>query len=413
MAETLRLESWATAREALRHRDLRQGLYDEGRALMDGVIVNLHGASHTERRRLENRLFRRDTFAYWERELIPTLLEESLATHSLPHDRRDVSDVDIVPVVRHAMLRLAASVAGLDIGSDTADFLRLAGLMARLAAASTVVHATGDKTAIVSDGLAALDEVRSTYLAPSWARREALISDVRSGRRPENDLPRDILTVLLAARAEHGLPTDVIEREVAYFPWVGSHSTSIALVHALHHCFDHDEEQPGTLRTLVDEPDTLQRFVHESLRLHPASPQAVRRAVADGQLPTGHRFAAGDSVVIDMVAANRDASVFGDDADAFNPSRTFADGVTPWGLTFGSGFHACLGQELAGGLPPVQSDGDRLLGAITVMISKLLDKGARRSSLHPPVRDERTTRPTWRTYHVVFDPQFDQQGESR
>lgn len=400
MAETLRLESWATAREALRHRDLRQGLYDEGRALMDGVIVNLHGAPHTERRRLENRLFRRDTFAYWERELIPTLLEESLATH-----RGDGSDVDIVPVVRHAMLRLAASVAGLDIGSDTADFLRLAGLMTRLAAASTVVHATGDKAAIVADGLTALDEVRSTYLAPAWARRESLIREIRAGQRPESDLPRDILSVLLSAREEHGLPTDVIEREVAYFPWVGSHSTSVALVHALHHCFEHDAERPGMLQTLVSEPDTLQRFVHESLRLHPASPQSVRCAVADGQLPTGDRFTAGDTIVIDMVAANRDTSVFGDDADTFDPSRTIIDGVAPWGLTFGSGFHACLGQELAGGLPPGQSDGDRLLGAITVMISSLLAKGARRSSLHPPVRDERTTRPTWRTYHVVFDQQ--------
>jgi cytochrome P450 len=372
---------------------------------MDGVIVNLHGASHTERRRLENRLFRRDTFAYWERELIPTLLEESLATHSLPRDRRDVSDVDIVPVVRHAMLRLAASVAGLDVGSDTADFLRLAGLMARLAAASTVVHATGDKTAVVLDGLAALDEVRSAYLSPAWARREALINDVRDGRRPENDLPRDILTVLLAARREHGLPTEVIEREVAYFPWVGSHSTSVALVHAMHHCFEHDEERPGTLRTLVCEPDTLQRFVHESLRLHPASPQAVRRAVADGQLPTGDRFVAGDTILIDMIAANRDTSVFGEDADVFDPSRTVTEGVAPWGLTFGSGFHACLGQELAGGLPPGQSDEDRLIGAITVMIATLLGKGARRSSLHPPTLDERTTRPTWRTYHVAFDQQ--------
>jgi cytochrome P450 len=408
VAETLRLESWVTAREALRHRDLRQGLYDEGRALMDGVIVNLHGAPHTDRRRLENRLFRRDTFAYWERELIPVLLEESLAIH-----REDTSEIDIVPVVRHAMLRLAASVAGLDIGSDTSDFLRLAGLMARLSAASTVVHATGDKAAIIADGLAALDEVRSVYLAPAWDRREALIRDVRTGHRPESDLPRDVLTVLLAAREEHGLPSEVIEREVAYFPWVGSHSTSIALVHALHHCFEHDAEKPGVLHTLAEEPELLQRFVHESLRLHPASPQSVRRAVTDGQLPTGDRFAAGDTVVIDMVAANRDKTVFGDDADRFDPSRAIAEGVAPWGLTFGSGFHACLGQELAGGLPPGQSEGDRLLGAITVMISTLLERGARRSSTRPPVPDDRTTRPTWRTYHVVFEDRFEQQGKTR
>lgn len=365
---------------------------------MDGVIVNLHGVAHTERRRLENRLFRRDTFAYWERELIPRLLAESLAIH-----RDDEMNVDVVPVARHAMLRLAASVAGLDIGADTADFLRLAGLMSRLAGASTVVHATGDKSAIVADGLSALEEVRSEYLLPSWSRREALISDVRAGRLSENVLPRDVLTVLLAAREEHHLPPDVIEREVAYFPWVGSHSTSAALVHALHHCFEFNDNNPRALEILGREPDTLQRFVHESLRLHPASPQSVRRAVDDGTLPTGETFDDGDLVVIDMTSANRDPSVFGADADSFNPSRKVSDGVPPWGLSFGSGFHACLGQELAGGLPPGQSDGDRLLGAITVMIGALLARGARRSVTHPPQHDERTTRPTWRTYHVTFD----------
>ena len=47
----VRLSKWNEARDALRHRDLRQGLYDEGNALMDGVIVNLHGADHLARRR--------------------------------------------------------------------------------------------------------------------------------------------------------------------------------------------------------------------------------------------------------------------------------------------------------------------------------------------------------------------------
>ena len=399
MAETLTLRSWATAREALRHRDLRQGLYDEGQALMDGVIVNLHGAAHTGRRRLENRLFRRDTFGFWERELIPALLSESLG-------RQSEADVDIVPVVRHAMLRLASSVAGVDIGAGTAEFLHMADLMSRLASASTVVHATGDKNAIIDDGQRALVEFRETYLRPSWQRRLRLIDDARSGRIGLDDLPRDVLTVLLSNHLLAGQETDldpaVIEREVAYFPWVGSHSTSAALVHALHHCFDHERSHPGTLTALAGDRELLQRFVHESLRLHPASPQSVRRALENGTLATGEKFAAGDTVIIDMIAANTDTDVFGSDAGEFNPWRTIDDGITRWGLTFGSGFHACLGQELAGGLPPEQSDGERLYGAITVMISQLLALGARASAEHPPVRDDRTTRPNWRSYHVTF-----------
>jgi cytochrome P450 len=76
------ITSYAAAREALRHRDLRQGLYDEGSDLMANVIVNLHGPAHTARRRLENRLFRRETFKQWEEVLIPQSIERSIASSS-------------------------------------------------------------------------------------------------------------------------------------------------------------------------------------------------------------------------------------------------------------------------------------------------------------------------------------------
>ena len=61
------LTTFADARQAFRARELRQALYDDGEQLMRGVIVNLHGEHHIARRRLENRLFRRDTFAWYER----------------------------------------------------------------------------------------------------------------------------------------------------------------------------------------------------------------------------------------------------------------------------------------------------------------------------------------------------------
>jgi hypothetical protein len=50
---------------------------------------------------------------------------------------------------------------------------------------------------------------------------------------------------------------------------------------------------------------------------------------------------------------NRDRSVFGDDAEEFDPRRTTPDGVPGYGLSFGSGMHACIGQDLAAGLPAV------------------------------------------------------------
>ena len=48
------------ARDAFRQKQLRQALYDAGEVVMADVLVNLHGDAHRSRRRLENRLFRRD-----------------------------------------------------------------------------------------------------------------------------------------------------------------------------------------------------------------------------------------------------------------------------------------------------------------------------------------------------------------
>ena len=66
------------AREVYRHKQLRQALYDAGEVVMEDVVVNLHGDEHRQRRRLENRLFRRDTFYEYEREMFQQLSKKLL-----------------------------------------------------------------------------------------------------------------------------------------------------------------------------------------------------------------------------------------------------------------------------------------------------------------------------------------------
>ena len=59
-------------------------------------------------------------------------------------------------------------------------------------------------------------------------------------------------------------------------------------------------------------------------------PQAVRRA-EPLTLAGGRDVAAGDEVVIDLMAANRDPAAFGPDADAFDPHRALPAGRGPPG----------------------------------------------------------------------------------
>ncbi len=395
IGDRVRLSTYEDCRDAYRQRNFRQALYDEGAALMSDVIVNLHGDAHRDRRRLENRLFRRDVFLRWEHEIIPDIVERVLAPAVT------AGHGDLIPLARRAMMTLAAEIAGVDRPSGTEEeFDDLYAIMTRLSAASTVVHATGDKAAITADGLAALGEFDERFLRPSIERRRALIAT-----GDPDQLPRDVLTTLLTNQDALDLPADVVLREVAYFPWVGSHSTSNALAHALHHVFTWLEEHPEDRTRLEGDRELVQRFAHESLRLHPPSPEALRHALADVELSSGTKVPEGALVVIDVLNANRDPDVFGPTASQFDPFRALPDGVSLWGLSFGSGFHACLGQELAGGVPVGLGgpEGSELYGSIATMIKALLDHGARRDPEDPPVADAASRRPQFGRYPLLFD----------
>lgn len=393
----IRLSTYAAAREAMRSRDLRQGLYDQGHALMEKVIVNLHGPEHTSRRRLENRLFRRDTFLHWENALIPASINASLA----PFIGRE--SVDMVQLARNTMMRIAADIAGIDLGEDEQRFVLLADLMARMARASNVNHFIGDKSSVVNDGNEALEEYEQQFFTPAHRRRVEILASYGEGKIQEHDLPKDVLTTLLANQDALEIPMHDILREIAYYPWVGSHSTSGAFVNMMDHVFDWIENDPTQRHALASDILELQRMGFESLRLHPASPVSERVAVADILLSDGTFIPKNSRVIIELKTANRDKDVFGFDSDEFNPRRQIAADAAAWGLSFGTGFHACVGQEVAGGTDlGADETGIPLHGAIATMAQILLQHGARRDPARPARRDEQSVRRHFLEYPVLI-----------
>ena len=98
--------TYDAARDAFRHKQLRQALYDAGDVVMADVLVNLHGDAHRSRRRLENRLFRRDTQTRYEQKLFPPIVAETLTPH-LAEGR-----AELVALSHQMMMNLAASTAG-------------------------------------------------------------------------------------------------------------------------------------------------------------------------------------------------------------------------------------------------------------------------------------------------------------
>ena len=165
------------------------------------------------------------------------------------------------------------------------------------------------------------------------------------------------------------------------------------------------KDHPEDAARMRSDPLFFQRCVHESLRLHPASPTAWRRATCPFALDNGQHVPQDTRVVLDMAGANRDRSVFGETADQFDPHRKLGPGQMPFGLTFGSGLHACLGRDLDGGVV-AREDTDpatHQYGIITLFARRIVAEGARLNPADPPTAATYTARPNWGRYPVIFD----------
>jgi cytochrome P450 len=385
--------------QALREASLQQSLYDKGEVVMKDVLLTLHGDAHQRRRQLEVRVFRRNFFKYYEQEVFPPTLEQTLAPVLA------AGHVDLIQFGYWVTINLTADFAGVDRPEKTVEETEaLLKMVKTFSEGATLVHSLRDPdevSAEVRDALAAFDRC---FLQPSIARRRLLLRRLAAGEIAEEDLPRDVLTVLLRNEDALDLPDDIVLREIAFYMQAGSHSTANATVHALHEILTWAGEDTGRWRRLGD-PLFVQRCVHESLRLHPASPESWRRATCPVHIAGAGDVDAGQDLVMDLHRANRDPAIFGEDADRFDPDRPLPKGVMPFGLTFGLGVHSCVGRELDGGIP-ARADSDpatRQYGIVPLLVVRLLREGARLDVNDPPTRDPRTKRPNWGRYPVVFE----------
>jgi cytochrome P450 len=394
------LQSFDEVREAFRAKDLKQALYDEGGVVMADVLLTLHGDAHRLRRRLENRLFRRDTFRRYERELTAEIVTKTLEPFLAARE------TDLVSLGYRVIMNLTALIAGIDRPAGTVEETEALLEFTKLfSVGATLVHSTldhGSVRASVADGLERFD---AQFLRPSVERRRRLIEAHRGGELPEAELPPDVLTVLLRNEDDLDLPPEVVRREVAFYLQAGSHSTANAFTHTMDEVFRWGDCHPEDAERARRDKLFLQRCAHEALRLYPASPIAFRRAQSAVRLRSGAEIPAGAAVTLDLMAANRDERVFGADADRFNPHRPLPDGVAPWGHSFGAGTHACIGMELDGGLDPAQTrddPGDHLFGTVTTLAAAVLAAGAGRDPSRPPQKDPDTSRPHFSSYPVIF-----------
>ena len=402
---TVELVDYAACEQALKETTLRQALYDEAEIVLDRVLVTLHGETHRQRRLAVMKVFRRDFFKHYEQDVIPGIVDDVLG--AFPQG----ASADIADLGYRCLVDLAMRFAGLDRRDDNTlsrveetrklvELLRLFGVSATLGQSID-----RDRDAARREIRAAVELFDQSWFGPSLSRREALIASVLSGERgerAEDTLPMDVLTVLMRNRDTLELDRAALLRETAFFFLAGAHTSVHSLGHIVHHLLEWCEAHAGARAQLEADPSLLQRFVQESLRLHPSSPVAMRIALEQTAFADGQDAAPGDRVIINLRAANRSCERFGADAAEFNPFRVLPAGVDGTGLTFGRGMHACLGRNLAAGAPTAGTESGLQRGMLTVLAHRLLCRGVAADANRQARLDKTITRETWATYPVVF-----------
>lgn len=385
---TIELTSWPHVAEAFRTKQLRQAGYGEGAVITAGTLLDLHGPEHRERRRVENRLFRRQTFAHWEHDVLGDTIEATLQ----PFVR--AGGGDLVQIGYRSAMNLTAQIAGIDIDPHrTSRTDELYDIVKKFSEGATLMHSTRDRDQVRAEVRDAMEHFRNTFYAESLARR---VEAVAAGQEPD-----DVLTVLLANLERLPLDDETVFREICFYLQAGAHSTANTFTHTVDEILLwKDDADSGELDLQV-----VQRCVHETLRLHPASPTAYRTPLTDVRLRDGVDLPEGSLVVLNLAAANRDTSIFGANADAFDPLRSVPDGVARWGLSFGGGTHACIGAELDGGMEiePSRPTGEQLFGTVAVIVHAFLQAGGRQDPARPPTLDPGSTRKHFGNYPVLFD----------
>jgi cytochrome P450 len=304
-------------------------------------VLALAGRDHFERRRIEAILFRKDMLRWFERDVLAPALAAKL------DEAAGARQVDLLPFLRDVFCDLTCAFWGID-GVDTQEARqRFLGVVDEMTPGGAVEWERGNHREIVTRSLAAQRRFAAAYIQPARLRRESLIEAHAAGRLHESELPKDLLTVMLRNKQHfERWDSEVYVRELTLF---APGDTIMRFVpHMVAEIHGWVSQHPEDRHRLED-VDFLRRCATESLRLHPASPYFIRKAVEDTTLASGQAFRAGDYVVLDVTTASLDPEVYGPDANRFDPHRVPLHTVKPVGLAFGEGPHTCIGAVMSVG----------------------------------------------------------------
>jgi cytochrome P450 len=314
-----------------------------------GVIANIDGPEHFQRRRVESRLFTNEALTYLQLHALQPIITGSLAAAAAQRSADGMVRTELRGFLIGVMHRLAAMVTGIDGVDTAADVDRFNDLIDTIQLGNIVEFAKGDHAPLIAAALEAKEALRREYYLPSYQRRAQLVARHRAGDLELSVLPRDLITLLLL-NYEQDWDDDLPLREVAIYLDASTRTTTRTAVHIVDHVAAWIAAHPAD-RDSVHEGIFLRRAAAESLRLHPVLPALSRRAAGPCELRSGRQIAAGERLMLLFSKANQDPRIFGSDAAGFDPYRQdrLEPGTMPWGISFGGGVHMCIGRRMVTG----------------------------------------------------------------
>jgi len=376
---------YALVDEILRSKDFRQGSHQESQPFFGDSLLTIDHDVHFERRRLQAPLFRKEALEYYEhKELLP-LIEKALEECKDNRDETGIVRTDLCALVRTMLARISAVTTGID-GVDTperTDAFRT--YIEQLGTGATVEWSTEDHSEVISRILKIREGFVREFYGPSVERRKKLIEQFRNGDLREDELPRDLLT-LMYLHWNEDWDEELPLREATLYLVASSQTTTHAVPHLMIHLHEWFQEHPEDYEKRFDR-DFLKQAGHEAIRLHLPSPALLRIALNDVTLSNGINIEKDERVACLFTPANRDTTVFGDNARSFNPYRETPN-VKPWGFAFGGGEHTCIGRTLVTGLSARTDNDEGTDGTLVNIASALYKAGIELDPLDLPTYTE-------------------------
>jgi cytochrome P450 len=359
-----------------------------------GSLPISNDPTHLPRRRYIATLLSRSAMTRYDKEFLQQAIEEFLSQGRASED----DHVDLIALVRLMLVRVAATIIGIDgVRDDESRARQLMSCIDGFISGTQVRYSTRVPEEVIAEALAAVKLYADELYEPSRRRRQELAADVAAGRRLENELPDDLIMRQQLPGSNERWTEETAMRDTLSIFAGGLQTTAVAIAQSIDEYFAWE----GRDAAPTNDPELIRGVVNETLRLRPPVPYILRRAAIDVTLRSGRAVAAGTDLALDLTAANRDPAVFGPDAEEFAPERykQLPPQYPQYGLAFGAGSHVCYGKPLAtvAGTDPRDTHVPRV---ITHVVAALLEAGVRPADVAPV--KEASYRDIFRTYPVMF-----------